>query len=565
MHDKSPNRKDVSPLGCTVTPRDQVLLNITNDYLNGHTKDEQTPPATIAAELLELLSDAVMMINRTLDKSAKWPVPTVLSPNAVARCMVHLHHIYRVSLAGPDSGSDADVLAIYRTDPDCNGTYSILKNDFYKLAKAYNAELSAKELEETYFQMTILAPQSKLCSDPNLIPVENGLFNYETKTLEPFDPKYIFLSKPHIGYNPNASNITIHNDEDNMDWDLDSWLKDLADNDPEVLDLFYKMVGATLRPNVPWNKSVWLYSTVGNNGKGTLCAMIRELLGPHAHTSVKLSEFSQDFMLEGIIQKQAIITDENDVSVFIDKSASLKAIITNDVLQINRKYKTPISYRFRGFMIQCINDQPKMKDKSDSLYRRMLIVPMMKSFTGHERTYIKNDYLKRTEVLEYLLFKVLNMNYNTLPEPAVCKQFLEEYKEHNDTVRQYWVEFKDEFMWDLLPFTFLYDLYKVWFKQNVPSGTIQSRNTFITDLLNVLRNDPVWHCPDKSRQHRPNGLITATEPLILQYGLEAWTNPNYTGRNKDIKSMPPLKASYRGVTRIVPRNLPPSVQTEPIN
>ena len=154
---------------------------------------------------------------------------------------------------------------------------------------------------------------------------------------------------------------------------------------------------------------------------------------------------------------------------------------------------------------------------------------------------------------------------STLPEPAVCKQFLEEYKEHNDTVRQYWVEFKDEFMWDLLPFTFLYDLYKVWFKQNVPSGTIQSRNTFITDLLNVIRNDPVWHCPDKSRQHRPNGLITATEPLILQYGLEAWTNPNYTGRNPDIKSMPPLKASYRGVTRIVPRNLPPSVQTEPID
>lgn len=542
----------MNSLGYIPSARDQVILNATNSYLSGFTKDNNPGPETVAAELIEIITNTITIANKTQSKETRWPVPTLLSPNSVARCMVHLHHIYRVSLAGPDSGSDADVLAIYRTDPECYGTYSILKNDFYKLAKRYNAELSAKDLEETYFQMTILAPQGRLCDDPNLIPVENGLFNYETKTLEPFDPGKIFLSKPHIGYNPNATNITIHNPDDNTKWDLESWLEDLADGDAEILDLFYKMVGATLRPNVPWNKSVWLYSTVGNNGKGTLCAMIRELLGPHAHTSVKLTEFAQDFMLEGIIQKQAIITDENDVNIFIDKSANLKAVITNDVIQINRKYKTPISYRFRGFMIQCINDQPKMKDKSDSLYRRMLIVPMMKSFTGKERTYIKNDYLKRKEVLEYLLFKVLNMDYDKLPEPAACQKFLLEYKEHNDTVRQFWNELKPEFRWNMLPFTFLYDLYKSWFKKNVPSGTIQSRTNFISDLLNVLRGDDEWYCPDKTKQYRIKDLIVEGDPLILQYGLDDWMNKQYTGTNPEVKCLPPLKSSYRGVLRLKP-------------
>lgn len=531
-------------------PRDQVILQTTNEYLSNFTKDNHPEPQTIAAELLDQIIDKITLTNTCLDKNAKWHIPSVLSPTSVARCMVHLHHIYRISLAGPDSGSDTDVLAIYQTEPETYGTYSIQKKDFFKLAKQYNAELTEKELEETYFQMTILAPQGKLCNDVDLIPVNNGLFDYATKTLGPFDPSKIFLSKPHIDYNPNSSNVVIHNDDDNTDWDLESWLEDLADNDPEILDLFYKMVGATLRPNVPWNKSIWLYSTVGNNGKGTLCAMIRELLGPHAHTSVKLSEFSQDFMLEGIIQKQAIITDENDVNVFIDKSASLKAIITNDVLQINRKYKTPISYRFRGFMIQCINDQPKMKDKSDSLYRRMLIVPMMKSFTGKEKTYIKNDYLKRPEVLEHLLFKVLNMDYYALPEPQACVQFLNEYKEYNDTVRQFWAEFREDFVWDMLPFTFLYDLYKAWFKRCVPSGTIQSRNTFINDLLNTLRNDDMWYCPDKTKQYRSKSLFSKGETLILQYQLEDWKNPTYNGSNPNIMCIPSTRPSYRGILRI---------------
>ena len=87
----------------------------------------------------------------------------------------------------------------------------------------------------------------------------------------------------------------------------------------------------------------------------------------------------------------AIITDENDVGTFIDKAANLKAIITGDAILINRKFKLPITYSFRGFMIQCLNEMPKIRDKSDSFFRRQkgpaanntgygpLIVPLIPS------------------------------------------------------------------------------------------------------------------------------------------------------------------------------------------
>ena len=156
--------------------------------------------------------------------------------------------------------------------------------------------------------------------------------------------------------------------------------------------------------------------------------MWRALLGEGAHCSIPLSDFGKDFMLEPLIRASAVITDENDVGGYLDKAANLKAVITNDVVSINRKFKEPISYQVRGFMVQCLNDLPGIKDKSDSFFRRQLFIPMTKCFTGMEIPEIKNDYLHRKDVLEYVMKKALETNFYKLSEPESCKMALEEYK-----------------------------------------------------------------------------------------------------------------------------------------
>src|SRR5699024_7550393 len=272
-----------------------------------------------------------------------------------------------------------------------------------------------------------------------------------------------------------------------------------------------------------------------NIGKGTLCALMRQLCGRRSHTSIPLSDFGKEFALEPLVRASAIITDENDVGTFIDKAANLKAIVTGDVIQINRKYRMPIAYQFRGFMVQCLNEFPRMKDKSESNYRRQLFVPFNKSFTGRERKYIKDDYLKRREVLEYALWYVLNRAgasdpgcYYQLSEPPATKEVLAEYKEANDPVRAFWQEFRERLVWDLVPFTFAYDLYKAWFAEVSPSGSPVSNKQFITDLVAITRSDPLWHCPDKNKKHRHGQLMAKPELTIAEYDLRRWMNPKYT-------------------------------------
>jgi putative DNA primase/helicase len=333
---------------------------------------------------------------------------------------------------------------------------------------------------------------------------------------------------------------------------VESWMKELSD-DPEIVEVIWEILGAIVRPHVRWNKSAWFYSEQGNNGKGTLCQLMRNLTGPASYASIPINDFGKEFLLEPLTRASAIIVDENDVGTFIDKAANLKAIITNDVISINRKHKTPIAFQFWGFMVQCLNEFPRIKDKSESFYRRQLFVPFLKTFTGRERTYIKDDYLHRDDVLEYVLWRVLHMDYYELSEPEATKLVLAEYKQFNDPVRAFFEEFEDQFVWDLLPFAFLYDLYRVWFTQTSPSGSPVGRNIFIKDIVAIVRQSKTWFCKDKNLNIRPSNKLSIPEPLVTDHDLKDWMNKSYPGSSVAQKALPyPLKGTYRGLLRTLP-------------
>ena len=436
-----------------------IHRRVTNEYLDTINTTSPPTPHQIEEELLDKLKQEIDLANAVRPKDDRLRLPQTLMPVEIALIMSRLHNIYRVSCAGDDADPDFDLLAMYQPDGEDKGIYTVSEDVFRQLARQYYFGMTTKDFSEVMTSLRDMVPRRPRCMDRDLIAVNNGIFDYNTKTLMPFTPDKIFLTKSHVNYNPSATNIVIHNPSDKTDWDVESWMSELSD-DIEIVNLLWEILGAIIRPNVRWNKSAWMYSEKGNNGKGTLCELMRNLCGKGAFTSIPISDFSKDFMLEPLTRASAIIVDENDVGTFIDKAANLKAVITNDVIQINRKFKSPIAYQFFGFMVQCLNEFPKIKDKSDSFYRRQIFIPMTKCFTGVERKYIKTDYLHRPEVLEYVMKRVLHTDYYSLSEPAACKDVLNEYKEFNDPVRQYWDEFRDRFQWDLLPFTFLYDLYK---------------------------------------------------------------------------------------------------------
>lgn len=515
----------------------------------------------VAAELLlSVCRKVIARYNATCKEGdrvvkTRASVPAELSPTMAAELVYHCEHVYR-SAETMSQTPDDDLLLIYESDPT-NPAYGTYVSDKLTLkAKCWQFACSpaGKSFDVFYEHLHMLADRQHRDRGAyrDLIPVANGIIDYRTKELLPFSPEYVFTTKAAVKYSPDAKSPLIHNDDDGTEWDVESWIADFFD-DPEMTELIWQIIGATLRPYVSWNKAAFFYSESGNNGKGTLIALMRAVLGGAAYASIPLADFGKDFMLEPLLRVSAILVDENDVGTFIDKAANFKAIVTNDLLSINRKFLPAVTHRFHGFMVQCLNELPKIKDRSESLYRRQIFIPFEKSFTGAERKYIKDEYIQRQDVLEYVLWRVINMpDYYSFIEPEATRSALEEYKEYNDPVRAFWLEFKDEFVWDLVPYDFLYSLYKAWLERTSPSATPLGRNTFRRDLFSVVTGDSDW-IVDKTSRHSPNGRMDTPEILILEYDLKDWQNPRGGKANPAALLKFDKKETYKGLLRVQPR------------
>lgn len=541
--------------------RAQIILEKTRLCLDVLKQQNITEPSRISATIINAVADELEVRNAViLNKDRKMSIPKALEPFQLAETLLAMHNIKRICCLEKASNPAYDLLSIYQEDGRDAGTYSATGYEIKKLCYEYVPDITQRGITEVE---AILASKSERVfrtKDRNLVPVNNGIFDFDTKKLIPYSRDYVFLGKCHVDYVPNAASPVIPN-PDGTDWEVEEWVKALSD-DPDVVNIIWEIIGACIRPNVSWNKAAWLYSTQGNNGKGTLCTLMRNLCGDENHTAIQLSDFSKDFALEPLVKASAIINDENDTDVYIDKAANLKAVITGDVFQMNRKFKAAIAFQFKGFMVQCVNGLPLVKDKSNSFYRRQLIVPFTKNFSGKgvERKYIKGVYLARPDVLEYVLCRVLNMDYYEFSEPEACKALLLEYKEVNDPIRQFWAEMEEQFVWDLLPYDFIYALYNGWAKQYNESASVPGRNTFKNQLQDIVKtSSEIWWVPPKEPEAggkmrdkylNRKDMMDKPEILIKQYKVQNWGDDTYMGGDEARKLIPsPTKTRFRGLMR----------------
>ena len=515
------------------------LVNITNRCIDKYNLGKEDENAPANAKMRDRFPDMK-------EGNDKFPKLRSLTPVQVAMCVHALHHA--VALQWDDANDDGNFdIALYQTEGSKKGVYDANEAYLTRVIRQYESTLSKNSVEDVKHILGSICPEVSPCDSPHLIAVNNGIFDYKNKVLMPFDPAYVFTSKSAVDYVEGAPNPIIHNAADGTDWDVASWMGDLSD-DPEVVQLLWEMLGAAIRPGVSWNKSAWLYSETGNNGKGTYCTLMRNLCGKGAWASVPLKAFGEQFMLEPLMRVSAVITDENDTSTYLDDAAALKSIITGDPFLLNRKFKEPRTVRFRGFMTQCVNAYPRLRDRSESMYRRLLVVPFDKRFEGHERKYIKNDYLHRKEVLEYVLFHVLReMDYYELSVPEACVDALNEYRMVNDPVRDFCEDVLPQAAWDLLPWTFLHDLYKCWMVRRQPQSRAESLRAFKSRVLSILDDYPEWS--DSVGKVRTCNRMDAPEPLILEYDVTEWMNKDYHGQDRTKLCTVDPKVNYRGLVR----------------
>lgn len=541
---------------------DEVIRNATRDYINNLDPDNPPDPSEVESRLSEAVFRAINLRNTAALKEDRWPVPRHLEAAQIADLLIWARTFARIDFSdGVNTDTSAMPLHVYDEE---SGLYVEVDHDIMsELVHAYSYSASGRTVDEVMAIIRSKSPVRVRTRSEYLDVCANGIHDRRSGRLLPFSPKLVFTTKTSVDW-VDAPPLPVITAPDGYRWDPETAMLEWAGGRKDICDLLWRVVAMMCRPNVRWNQSVWFYSQSGNNGKGTICQLIRNLLGPGNYTSIPFADFNNNhFMLTSLPYVQAVICDENQVGKYADDNAEFKAAITNDAFQIDRKHKPGVNAKFYGGILQCVNEVPRIRDRSESFWRRIVVIDFKQCFTGRERSYIKQDFIARREVLEYVQWRALSIDCNSLEPPEDCTLMLEQFKQESSPVLQFATEVLPQLSWTGVPWDLLWAMFTSWYTEaynRQSSG--YGRNNFYNELGNIVDSHPElgWWYDHTPKNPRGTLWQSAThmigpEPLIDRFGLAdrtgPWGNAHYGGADIAKRSTPSnLNKRYRGLRRI---------------
>jgi putative DNA primase/helicase len=266
-----------------------------------------------------------------------------------------------------------------------------------------------------------------------IINLKNGRLDVRTNKLLEFDPEVIDFARIPVTYDPNAYSA-----------DLDKMLNKVFKHDREVIDLFEEMVGYILIKNARFRKGFLLYGS-GSNGKSTVLNLLKKFIGEENLSTVELKKLSDPFLTAELEHKLANIGDDIDPKEITD-TGTIKKLFTGESMTVQRKYQDPFILKNYAKMIFSCNQLPRILDKSQGMYSRLMLIPFTATFSADDEDFdpFIEDKVTTDEALSYLLNIGLRglrrlLHNNKFTEPKVVKDALEEYKTSNSTVLT-WIE-----------------------------------------------------------------------------------------------------------------------------
>lgn len=205
-------------------------------------------------------------------------------------------------------------------------------------------------------------------SERNYLSVRNGvldmdqLFQGKDDCLQPLSDDWFCGFQLDYPFDPSA--------------DCPIWLRFIhsaMDGDQERMAILQEWAGYCLTGRNEYQRFLAMEGD-GGNGKTVYTAGITAMLGSENISRVALEKFGGQFDLSTTVGKAVNIC--GDVGE-LDRAAEaeLKQFTGGDVMQFDRKNKTPMTARPTAKLILSWNLRPRFADRSDGLWRRMVLIP----------------------------------------------------------------------------------------------------------------------------------------------------------------------------------------------
>lgn len=515
--------------------------------------------STLGQHLLGILNLIITLNNSHLERGDKFRSRKKLPVPLVSRLVHDTYTIKNVSLLSSKFSTKATksgcVLSYYCDErfknPKDYGLYIQGEDKIRSIIYSFDSSYDSKDVDTILSTIRDTAPIVLQDQNPNLLPLKDYILNTETLKKIKYNENLIFTTKIPVNYNPNAEDVEFELLNGDV-LTVDKFFKQYANGDKETEEALWKVASAVIGFNKDIEKCVVFYSQSGNNGKGTFCELLRSLVGHENTCSIPIDQWSGRFTKSVLIGAKAVIVDENNVGKYIEETADFKAAVTHDMLTIDIKNKDPIQYAFDGVMVQCVNKILKFKDDTESHYRRFALIEFKANYRGIQDKSVKEVFVKDERVLEYVLKRIVELGkFDDIQTPSKSMYVMEDTKNTNNPVRDFWKELKDQLAWDILPYDFAFQLFEGWNDKDGGGRKYRKRN-FLNDLKavideeNISGDDTSWTYTIEDEKIRTSDRLEKPEPLILKYNLNDWKNQNYKGYDEDRIATPSkVSSQYR--------------------
>lgn len=288
-------------------------------------------------------------------------------------------------------------------------------------------------------------------------------------------------------------------------------------DDAECVQLLQEYIGYCLTTDNRFQKMLWLVGPPAA-GKGTICSVIRGVVGDANCCSPSLSSLDTDFGLEPLLGKSLAIIGDAHLGRKDDPVGvlnTIKTITGNDPIDVNRKnLKALAGVRLPVRFIIGANSLPTLPDISVAIRRRALMLPFEQSHEGKEDSSLADKFARETPgIIAWALDGLKSLRLRgCFVQPAVGEELVLQMARLASPLRCYVEERCIIEDGAVAPVDDLYDDYKKWGMKNGHSPL--SKERFGADLKQVV---PYKKIRQRDGDRRPNAYQGLRLELEAEY------------------------------------------------
>ncbi|MBX9656391.1 hypothetical protein K2Y11_22475 [bacterium] len=202
----------------------------------------------------------------------------------------------------------------------------------------------------------------------------------------PPSPKLFTNSCLGVQFDPNATEPT--------EWK--SFLKAILEDDVEAKRLLQQWLGYVVAGDCSQQKML-VITGPKRAGKGLIGRIAEALVGAGNHSNPSIAQFGYRFGLGSLVGKMLAVISDARIDSRTDTAALVEALlrlVSNEPMDIERKYLETISERLRTRLMILANETLRIPDPSGAIAGRMLTITLRKSWFGIEDTELESKLLR---------------------------------------------------------------------------------------------------------------------------------------------------------------------------